>query len=420
MSYDIAIGVQQQQLNTCSQQLYSRVPGLFQGQGSNPKFPGITMTWSASAAPTFNLSPSAATVKCLHDAARGQLTDAHHDVLTTELVASALNNMPAFEFTFSNLHVVLQQPGGEQTTLDIPATIACLLQVSGGDLQFVANSVTIPQQSDPTQDFFVQYLVKPQLLETVKQTLAGLKVPAPQMPGIQLTPITATIQNGYVLGLANLGWKGPASFDGLDWPGGGFFAVMSQDAMQAVTNAAIGTTRNIPGGGDVGTDVGGADYSYSINIRNPTIAFSGPNIEIHFGIDGNVSAHVKVLFVKIGVNYDVLGGPAPIAYTALGPASGSNMNIVARSLNAFTFLLKPSGSVLDKILSAITWPITQAITAVVAPIVTTSLHNINFTSYRLPDYSVSIQGHTLQFTPQVERVDTVPGRVRITGNLQVS
>lgn len=420
MSFDVAVGVNQQQLNACSQQLYGNIPNLFQGSGSDPKYPGITMTWQATQAPLFNLSPTAASVAALRETAVSNTTEEHAELLNEPAFQAALANAPAFDVNFPNLQIILKQADNEQTVLNLNVTLGCLLSVSGGNLQLAASSATYQPLKDPIEDFFARSLVMPQLLASANKALAGLSIPPPDMPGIQLSPIAATIQNGAIIAVTNLINNGPASIpSGYSWPSSSFFALLSQPALQAVTNVAISSSSNYAGKGEVGSSVGGADYHYSINITHPTVRISGNDIVMDFGVNGNVGAKVTVLWVPIGVNYDVEGGPAPEATAALQPAGGNHMNIIARSLNAFTFLLKPSGSIIEKIISAITWPITQAITAVVTPIVTTSLHNINFTSYTLPAYKVNINNTQMQFIPEVSNVGNWQGMMGITGSLAV-
>lgn len=421
MPFDVAVGVSQQQLDLCSAQLFTRIPDLFAGSGTSDQFPGITMTWAATVPPVFNLSPAKAIVEGLHEQAAA-LHSANDLQLPAEVLSAAMAQNPAFDVIFPNLQITLKQPDNEQTVLNLHVTLSCLLSVSGNNLTLAASSATFAPLKDPMEQFFASKVVMPQLLAASNKALAGLSIPPPDMPGIRLSPIAATVAGGAIVAVTNLINKGPASIPaGYPWPTTNFFALLSQDAMQAVTTSALGQSKNYSGGGSVGTSAGGADYHYSINIVNPTISLQGTNLIVDFGINGNVGAKVTVLWVPIGVNYDVQGGPAPQATCQLVPAGSSSMNIVARSINAFTFLLKPSGSVLEWILSAITWPITQAITAVMTPIVSTSLHNINFSSYNLPAYKVNINNTLLQFIPHVDNVTTSgPNMMTITGTLVTS
>lgn len=423
MPFDVAVGVSQQQLDQCSAELFVKIPDLFQGSGTAPQFPGISMNWAATVAPTFNLSPSRSTVEALHQQAAAAFpNDDLQKQIPPAFFAQAIGQNPAFDVMFPNLQITLTQSGGEKTVLNLDVTLSCLLSVSGNNLTLAATSATFKPLSDPMQQFFASKVVMPQLLVAANKGLAGLSIPPPDMPGIQLSPIAATVAGGAIIAVTNLISKGPAQIpDGYPWPNTNFFAMLSQDAMQAVTTAALGQVKNYSGGGSVGTDAGGAEYHYSINVINPTISLQGTDLIVNFGIDGNVSAKVKVLWIPIGVNYDVLGGPSPQATCQLVPAGSNSMNIVARSLNAFTFLLKPSGNPWEWILSAITWPITEAIVAVVTPIVSTSLHNINFTSYNLPAYQVNINNTHLQFMPEATNVtSTGNNMMTITGSLKTS
>lgn len=393
MPFDVAVGVSQQQLDLCSTQIFVKIPDLFQGSGTATQFPGITMNWAATAAPTFNLSPDKA------PAAAGNA---------------------AFKVIFPNLKITLQRASKEQTVLNLQdVKLACQLSVSGNNLTLTAISATFTPQSDPLNQIFVGKVVIPQLIAAANKGLTGLSIPPPDMPGISLSPIAATVAGGAIIAVTNLSSKGPAVIpDRYPWPDTNFFALLSQDAMQAVTTAALGATKNYSGGSSSGSGWAGADYHYSINITNPLISLQGDTLIVKFGINGNVGAKVSFLWIPIGLNYDVYGGPAPEATCQLVPAGSNSLNIVARSLNAFTFLIVPDGSFMEKVFSGILWPITQAIVAAVAPIVTKSLHDINFTSYNLPAYKVNIGNTRLQFIPQVSNVTSSGNNMMtITGSL---
>lgn len=419
-NFDVAVGVNDQQLNACSRALFTAIPHLFEGAGTDSQYPGISMTWHAGQAPVFNLSPTVSTVTALQNKAKIEALAEHSLLLDEAGLRNTLTTAPAFDVNFPSLNITLTQGDNEQTQLDLDVTLSCLLSVSGNDVKLAASDASFKPLPDPMQNFFANNLVVPQLLAAANKALTGLSIPPPDMPGIQLSPIVATIQDNTIIALTNLLENGQATIpSGYQWPSSNFFALLSQQALQAVTNAAIGQTKTYSGKGNVGSSVGGADYHYSIDLKDPTVKISGSDLEINFGVKGNVGAKVTILWVPIGVNYDVEGQPSPEAKAKLEPAGQNKMNILVKDVNAFTFLLKPSGSVVEKIISAITWPITQAITAVVTPIITSFLHDINFTSYTLPAYKIAISGTQMQFVPQVKQVDNVQGMMAITGTLAV-
>lgn len=420
-NFDVAVGVNEQQLNVCSQELFTAIPHLFEGAGTDNKYPGITMTWHAKQAPTFNLSPPSTTLTALQNKAKSEALAQHSLLLEEAELSTILQAAPTFDVNFYGLSIALTQGDNEQTQLDLDVTLSCLLSIAGNQLKLAASKASFKPLPDPMQNFFASNLVMPQLLAAANKALTGLSIPPPDMPGIQLSPIVATIQDHTMIAVTNLLQNGQATIpSGYQWPSSDFFTLLSQRALQAVTNVAIGKTKTYSGKGSVGSSVGGADYHYTIDLTHPTVKISGSDLVMDFDVAGNVGAKVTVLWVPIGVNYDVEGGPSPEATAMLEPAGQNKMNILVKDINAFTFLLKPSGSVVEKIISAITWPITQAITAVVTPLVTAFLHNINFTSYTLPAYKIDISGTQMQFVPQVKQVDNVQGMMAIKGTLTVS
>ncbi|THU34882.1 hypothetical protein FAM09_23095 [Niastella caeni] len=407
MSFDIAVGVNQRQLNQCSQDLVASVPGLFSGSGSDPSYPGISMTWNTIEAPVFNLSPAGFTI-----GPKQEIVKTGMQFFTDQLAP--------FDVNFSNLQIILEQKDGDKIQLNINVTLSCFLYVLDNKLNLGIDHASYEHLPDPMENIFVSKYVMPQLLDVAAETLAGLSIPSPDLAGITLSPIVATIEGGSIIAITNLWSNGPAAIpEAFPWPEDDFFALLSNKALQAVTNIEVGT-KNISGSGSVGTDVGGASYSYSINILNPVVNINGNAVDMNFGVNGNVSASVTVFFLPIGVNYDVEGGPAPGATAQLEPVGNSSMNIIVRSINPFTFLLKPTGSIWQKILSAITWPITQSIAAVATPIATTFIQNINFETYQLPGYGVSINNVSIQFTPQINKVDNRMGMLCIVGALKTS
>ena len=158
MSFDIAVGVIQQQMNDCSSQLYKTVPSLFTGTGTSPQYPGISMKWQATQPPDFDLSQPP----------------------------------PAFNLHYPNLYVALTQPDNEQTTFNLDVTVTCQLTITDNKVQFAANSATCEPLKDSMENFFAQNLVLPQILSSAKTTMAGLTIPPPNMPGIPLSDVVAS------------------------------------------------------------------------------------------------------------------------------------------------------------------------------------------------------------------------------------
>ena len=386
MSFDVAVGVNQQQMNNCSQQLFTSVPSLFTGKGNSPNYPGINMTWQALQAPTFDLTLAA----------------------------------PAFNMHYPNLNVVLSMPDNEQTVFNLNnVTISCQLTVSGNNVQLSAKSASCDPLTDKLENFFAQNLVLPGVLASANTALNGLSIPPPNMPGVALSPLAASIQNGSLIAVANLQYKGTPAFpSGYAWPSGEFFSLLSSEALQAAVQHAVGNI-NPNGHSHAGTSLGGADFSYNVNIYVSGAYISGNNVIIDFSVSGNVHAKITVFYIPIGVDYDVQGSPTPEATAVLTPSGGNSMNVVVRGLNAFTFLLKPTGNIAEKILSAITWPITETVVSIVTPIASSSIHNVNFSSYALPAYSINVNGTELHFSPQIDSVANYQGWMGVFGSLSV-
>ena len=118
----------------------------------------------------------------------------------------------------------------------------------------------------------------------------------------------------------------------------------------------------------------------------------------------------------MGVNYSLSTNPGTV--TANIQASISNGRTVVattRNISGFTIILTPSGSVIEAVLSAITWPITQALVAAFSPSINGALHGISFSIWNIPDIPFNLEGVNLTITPRNLSLGSYNGMMSIVG-----
>lgn len=420
MSFDIAIGVNQSQLNASCQALMNAVPNLFGGQGTVTAFPGITVSWQATQPPIFNLAPSAVAKQAIQKEFEKTDHPLAAEILKTNSVESLADQVPSFSINFPSLEISIAQ-ANEQATITLNITLGCLLAVDNNVISFSVLNAQFQPLTDPVANALVTYAIIPQLKASATAALNGIAIPAPTMPGVSLSPISAAIVNGMIIACTNISSNGPSSLPptNFSWPTAGFFLLLGQNALQAAVSSVAGSGKTFQGSSTQGSDWGEVHYGYTLNISAPTVQISSTNLLLNFGISGNLNAGLKVCYVPIGINYDISANPTPQATFSPQVTQSNTLNIVFETINAFVFLLNPSGSAWEKIVSGITWPITQAWAAIVEPLTSLFIKNIMITAYNLPVYPVTIQGQKVSFIPSIQAIANCAGNLSFTGSLIV-
>jgi hypothetical protein len=425
MSFDVAIGINQAQLNSASQAVYSALyPNVFKGSASG-QFAGETYTvdYDVKAAPAFDLSVPTDR-EALMAWGRGQLAAGGHDLAAFEpLLPTLAANVPGFAVNFAQVDLnLVPSSGGSAIPLVLGLTALCHVEVSGSTVSFAPYQVTAQATGNPETQALVQALVVPQIMAMAQSLLSGLTIPPLSVAGVSLSPPSIGIVNGSVIAAAAVNAATPPPPDGSTaWPSTPFFALLSANAIQALAVQEMSSISNhYSDSGSGGGCVAGYDWSYGLSLANPQIGVQGDgSVAMGFSLAGSVSGSVHVGPLSIGLDFNANGEPDP-SLTATIQQVGSAIDIVTQSVNPFTIVVTPGGSVPDWVLGWIISAIIDAVVSSVTPLITTFLNGINIASIQIPTYSFSVDGTALSFTPQNLQIGDWAGNLSITGSLAVT
>ena len=430
-SFDFAIGLTANGLDAVSASLYQQTPQLFEGTQQASVF-GIeyTIDWNVETPATFDLSDPVGAQAALR--AHLETAEPPADVVaatSTPAPAAALldlaaANAAAFAFTYQSVGLTLSAPGVSPAVLTIALTATAHIAVCGTQQTMVIDGMTTPQQSDPVQDWIVQNIVLPRMLASSQQIFGGVTIPGITLPGLTLGSPVPFVQNNTLIAVANLATEPlpdvPAS-GAVDWPGSDFFTLISQNAFQALTANYIATSRStMRDSGSNGNHWGGDDWSYSLGIGSPRVTLnSDASITLGAAVQGSVAASIYVVYVPIGVGFTAYTTPALSAQLSV-TVEGSSLVAKTTSVAPFVLVVAPSGSVPEKIVGGMLEPIVFAVVAAFSPFVSSFLHGIEFASFDIPTYTVSVGGVTITMAPTNLTVSSVDGMLALAGGIAIS
>ena len=423
-NYDVAVGltgaVIQQALGVVYSKLY---PSVFKGATSTTVAgKPVEVSWDVQAAPTLVFRPPAAGAALMipHLAAHGYVPPAgltHDDIAT--MLLGVLTEANVFQVCFDP--VVIQTTGS--APVKAPITVVVELNVANNTVTFHPLTATA-DPSNPIDKLILNAVILPQVLAMAQTLLSGISIPSPSVEGVTLGPVNAAIQDGRLVMLANLAGKPSPAVPADEWPGTPFFAAVSSDACLAVARAATaGVSKSMTTGGSVGSSLGGASYNASATMSGIGVAPGGDSTSLRLSanLSGSASASVKVACVPVGVSYDLSAQPAPSAMVSLAiGGDGASVQATVGSLSPFVIVLSPSGSVMEKVLSAVTEPIAQAIGAVFPPIITSTLGSIGFRLWTVPRIPINVRGVSLTIHPTQLVLGSVAGALLVSGQLAMS
>ncbi|PYS87902.1 MAG: hypothetical protein DMF64_21905 [Acidobacteria bacterium] len=406
IDYDIAVGVSQAALDRTSAELYRANPSLFSGVEKTEEY---TIYWEAVGPPVFDLSqPRPKTVAALADpSARAELEAEPDGEIIGRSLTTASNN---FAISSPNMAVRLQLgdgPIGE--TLNLPVTAECTVETVPETRKIVFNveTITVGLTGDPfTDEIFQKYLV-PALKDQINSVLQGVKVEIPDITGGSLSPPIVVILDKYIVGamfLESGGGGSPSTLINIPSGGTDFFALMSQRCVEASADYGIeGASKKVLSGDGKKSSKGFfATYSYKANLGDPDVDMRGRSINATIPVSGKASAKVgkkiNLGFTKqtisIGISYSIYAKPNPSGRFSLN-VTGGVLSVRIETLEPFTILLKPSGNPVNWALSAAVGLVVQPIVAVLTPAVTTTIRNIAFDVWTLPEYTVDAGDMTM-------------------------
>lgn len=429
-SFDFAIGLTGNGLDAVSSSLYQQVPQLFTGT-QQASISGIeyTVDWNVESPATFDLSDPAGAQTALR--AHMETAEPPAGVAATStpapsaaLLDLAAANAAAFAFTYPSVGLALSAPGVSPANLTIALTATAHIAVSGTQQTMVIDGMTTPQQSDPVQNWAVQNIVLPQMLASSQQIFGGVTIPATTLPGLALGSPVPFVQNNALIAVANLATEPqpdvPAA-GAVDWPGSDFFTLISQNAFQALTANYIATSQSgMSDSGSNGNHWGGDDWSYSLGIGSPRVTLNADaSITLGAAVQGSVAASIYVLYVPIGVGFTAYTEPALSAQLSVG-VEGSSLVVKTGSVAPFVLVVAPSGSVPEEIAGWMLEPIVSAVVAAFSPFVSSFLGGIQFASFDIPSYPVSVSGVTITMAPTNLTVSTVDGMLALVGGIEIS
>jgi hypothetical protein len=406
IDYDIAVGVSQAALDRTSAELYRTNPSLFSGVEETD---GYTIYWEAVGPPVFDLSqPRPKTVAALADpSARAELdAEPDGDILARSLTVAS----NGFTLSSPNMAVRLQLgdgPIGE--TLNLPVIAECIVETVPDTWKIVFNveTITVGLTGDPfTDEIFQKYLV-PALEDQINAVLQGVNVEIPDITGGSLSPPIVVILDKYLVGamfLESSGGGSPSTLINIPSGGTDFFALMSQRCVEASADYGIELASNkvLSGDGKKSSKGFFATYSYKANLHDPDVDMRGRSINATIQVSGKASAKVgkkiNLGFTKqtisIGISYSIYAKPNPSGRFSLN-VTGGVLSMKIEKLEPFTILLKPSGNPVNWALSAAVGLVVQPIVAVLTPAVTTTIRNIAFDVWTLPEYTVDAGDMTM-------------------------
>lgn len=434
-SFDLAVGLDATAMAQISAAVYAKVyPQVFTGSmQASVAGQSLTISWNVTQAPTFVLSapPGGPQIVADHLSGHTESLQAQYDALagdqspiTVDEVRQALVDQlegSTFQMVFPGFDLTID--GTPPTTQPLQVTAYIQASSAGGVLSLVPLKA-VATASNPSDQALVNQYIVPQALSMAQSLLQGLTLPPLSAGPVNLTAPNIFVLSDRVVAVAAIaGGSPPGPPEGVSWPGGSFFAVLSDRLRLSLGNAAaaLAVGKGFSDSGSVGTSIGGASYGASGQINSASAALTADptQMQIAASVSGGCHADVTLACIPIGVNYDLSTSPDPINATIQLSVQGQSIGGTIANIGGFTVILTPSGNPLEKVLSAITWPITQAVVAACSPVINNAITGMTF-SMPLPSFPYAIGGATLDFQPTGLSIGNASGMFAVSGALAVS
>lgn len=421
MPFDVCIGVSEAELNSCAAAVYDKLyPGVFTGETQiDTGAISFTAKFDVQGPPVFDLRPAPARPDALLAAARDRF-GADRELTAEEeaLVRFAADSTSNFTVRLAAVKLKLTAPDVPPADLNVDVTAHCSAVTANGLVSFVLDSVTAAEQPDAFDQVVVEKFVLPGLRTSLGQLFAGFTLPSFGVPGVPLGRPAVALDRRRLIVLANVAGHGDPSHDpGLPWPDTGFFALLSQAALQAAASSAIASSGDMSYSATSGDDAFEAYVHFAMRLVQPVVRIVDTGLDISFSLVGSVGAGLHVLYVPIELSYSARSLPDPTAHTRLVP-QGSELVVVETALQPFTIVCAPDGDVPAQMLSWMTEFIVQETVGALTPMVTAFLTGIRFASLTIPAWVEPIAGATVTMTPTDLSVSNVAGSIALTGSLR--
>lgn len=423
MSFDLAMGVNGDELNTASQSIYTKLyPKVFTGsQKSSYLGVDYTVAFDVKVAPTFDLSTSLSNelrVKNLQERAKAE---GKEEVLNEVGDLSGLSDStPSFKVNFSEVDISIS--GGITVNLKLDFTADCSVSINGSTLSFEVNSVSVAPLPDPVQNYLVQHIVAPQIQSILQSLFSGITIPPITVAGIDLSTPSVGIVSNSVVAAVNLAASGtpPAPDSSFPWPSSSFFTLLGNNVVQkAMEEAMASATNSFSDHGSGGDHWAGYNWSYDLSLKSPSSSINGTAIDVTFDLSGGVSGGVEVVYVPLSLGLDAGTIPSPISTTLELDIKGDSAEIVMKDVGTFAVYVHPN-SVPGWVLGWLVTAIVNGIIMSVTPIITSFLKDINVQGFSIPTFSIDVDSETLTLSPENLNMSNVEGYLAAEGSITIS
>ncbi|HET6261559.1 MAG TPA: hypothetical protein VFG99_04900, partial [Chloroflexia bacterium] len=224
----------------------------------------------------------------------------------------------------------------------------------------------------------------------------------------------------HLFALANVVGNGmPALPADVDWPSSGFFALLSPQALQAVTAYAVDQLGPITYSdkkyGKLGSS---AQFTLTAKLARPSIALKGTDLAITFVPNTSINASAN-WGITIGIGYDIKITPNPTA-TASIYAQERSIHINCNRVSEFKVELKPTGNVSQKFLSwAVEYIATRASNEL-GPMLVQYMTQFAYKVFPIPTLTQQIDSTVVTLTPTISAVENVQGNLGFLGSFDIS
>jgi hypothetical protein len=399
--FDAALGFDAATMNQIASVVYQKVyPALFTGQTTvQREGVNIDVRWDVKAPPTFDFSPipnGVALVRAhliAYQPPPGVSRDDVRETLIQSLTGTTfVMKIPDMDLTLSS--------GGTHGSAKASAVVYVQVVVSDQKVSFVPLKATATT-ANPLDQWLINAVIVPQALKAAGQLFTGIRIPPLSYSGVTLGTSIVTVASSHILLMSMLAGQGAPDPSGFSPPNVPIFAMLSGTLRQhAADSLSAHFSHNFDKSGHVDVKIATASYRAHGTLRHLHLSVRSDPTTFGFAaeVSGNAHAGVKVGCSDVGINYDLHASPNPRGDAAFS-IRGTRLHAQIRHIDNFVLVLKPSGNPVQWLLSAVTYPLTQAVVAAFSPVITQALSGYGFDLVTLPNIPISVQGHTFTIVP---------------------
>lgn len=422
--FDLAIGLDATSINSAATVVYTQLyPDVFTGKQSVSR-DGLSfdVSWDVKTAPTFDLSPPANPTQIVADHLAQPRAQRHYPVAMPDIHVALLAELGDQTFQMMMADVALTVSGDGSSATD-PVALTIYVQASSAGGVLSLNPLkAVATTENPSDQWFVNTVLLPQAMTMAKTLLSAIDLPPLTYPGLSMTAPAIFVDDQRLIAMANIAGKSVPEPAPGNWPPSSFFALMSDDAKirvaRANTASIIGHGSGKHGDFDIG--IGKVYYSAEFEVASISFANDAANTLRFTGeIIGSASAGIKIGCTKFGLNYKIVCAPEPQGTITLS-SDGKN-KVVARTshMSTFVLVLQPSGNPIEWILSAVTDPLLQVLTAAFSPLISQLFNDIEFDAFDVKPFPFDYKQVHLQVQPKNVQIGNFDGMMAITGEVSV-